>query len=470
VTISASPFAPDLDPSVAVAPATDPWVCASAEALAEGVRRGTVTAGDVAATHLDRVALVEPLVRALVRAFPAPGEPSGPASGRAGLLAGVPVVVKDNIDVAGQPTTSGSAHPCPPADRDAVVVERLRAAGATLLGHGNMDELAMGASTQTSGFGRSRNPWDTRRSAGGSSGGCAVAVAAHEAPLAVGTDTGGSVREPAAQCGLVGMAPSPGLVPTHGVTPFARALDRVGPLARSTGDLALLLAVLASRPELAAATRAAGDPGIAPLRGLRVGLPAELWGSRNRPGVIRQVRLAADTLTALGARVEDVSIPSAGRALATYLALTSAACVETVEAHTRRGPLGAEAARRLQRGRWLRTGGSAELVVAGAARNVLRGQVDAAWATCDLLLSPTMPTTAPVLDAHDAARMADPMEAPYTDCWTVVANLCGLPALTLPVGRSDDGMPVGAMLMAPAGHDAVLLATAAHLEATGIDG
>jgi aspartyl-tRNA(Asn)/glutamyl-tRNA(Gln) amidotransferase subunit A len=444
----------------------------SATRVAALVASREVSVVEVAQAHLDRVAEAEPWVRALVHVDRedvldqarrldvrrAEGHDLGP-------LAGVPVVVKDNVDVRGQVTTCGSKSHGAEARVDAQLTRRLRQAGALLLGRANMDELAMGASTQTSAYGRTHNPHDVRRSAGGSSGGSAAAVAAHEAPLAVGTDTGGSVREPASQCGVVGMAPTPGLVPMRGVVPFAPGLDRAGPLARTVADAALLLGVVGGRPGLASAT---ADPDV---RGLRVGVLEELRSARNQTGVLARLDAVLETLRGLGAEIVPVSAPAAGRALATYMTITSAASVPVLAPYVRSGLAGPEVERRYAWGLELLRENPSPLEVAEVARDILRGQVDAALAGVDVLLSPTMPTTAPLLEGHISPEdLADPMAAPYTDCWTVVANLVGLPALSLPSGRSsDDGMPVGTMLMGPARTDHVLLEVAAALEAAGVD-
>jgi len=447
-----------------------------AHRLAALVGAGEVSAVEVARAHLARVAAAEPWTRALVRVDPedvlaqASGIDVRRSAGRStGALAGVPVVLKDNIDVRGQVTTSGSKVHRPPARTDSEVTRRLRRAGAVVLGRANMDELALGASTQTSAFGRSHNPHDPRRSPGGSSGGSAAALAANEATLSVGTDTGGSVREPASQCGVVGMAPSPGLVPMRGVTPFAPSLDRVGPLARTVADAALLLSVMSGRPELAGCVEGTDDLGV---HRLRVGVPAELRGPRNQQGVVARLDAVVDVLRRLGAVVVPVSAPAAGRALATYMTVTSAAAVPVLTPYVRTGLTGPEVQRRHAWGLELLRELPSPLEVAQVARSILHGQVTAALGVCDVLLSPTMPTTAPLLDGHLATEdMADPLAAPYTDCWTVVANLVGLPAVSVPSGRSpEDGMPVGTMLMGPPRTDSRLLRVAAALEAAGIDG
>ena len=444
----------------------------TATELAALVATRQVSVVEVAQAHLARAGEVEPWVRALVHVDrddvldQARRLDVRRAEGRdLGVLAGVPVVVKDNVDVRGQVTGCGSKALGAVARVDADLVRRLRRADALVLGRANMDELAMGASTQTSAYGRTHNPHNVRRSAGGSSGGSAAAVAAHEAPLSVGTDTGGSVREPASQCGVVGMAPSPGLVPARGVVPFAPGLDRAGPLARTVADTALLLSVLGGRPRLASAT-ADRD-----LRGLRVGVVEELRGSRNQAGVLGRLDAVVATLRDLGARVVTVSAPAAGRALATYMTVTSAASVPVLAPYVRSGLAGAEVERRYAWGLELLREIPSPLEVAQVAQQILHTQVTEALAGVDVLLSPTMPATAPLLEGHTSPEdLADPLAAPYTDCWTVVANLVGLPALSLPSGRSaDDGMPVGTMLMSRPRTDHVLLRVAAALEAAGVD-
>lgn len=446
--------------------------------IARLIRQGEVSAEEVLAAHLLRIAEIDPTIHALVstdadtaleRAAQLDldrrlGRPLGP-------LAGVPFVVKDNIDVRRQTTASGSrAHAGSVAMRDAPVVSRLLDAGAVLIGRANMDELAMGASTQTSAFGATRNPWHLHRSPGGSSGGSAAALAAGLAALSVGTDTGGSIREPAAQCGVVGMAPSPGRVPVEGTVPFAADLDRVGPLGRTVADTAALLAVLAGEPELAAV---ALHPGT---RHLRVGVVAELRGSRNHDGVLARLDAAEALLAELDVEVVPVSIPDGLAALAAYMTITSAACVEPLDPYVRTGHAGDEVVRRWELGRALLRDGADALGAAQRVRERLIAQTRDALTGCDVLLSPTMPTTAPLLFDETAKRghalaedLADPLADPYTDCWTVIANLTGLPALSLPAGLSrDDGMPVGVMLAGRPGADRDLLALAELLSERGL--
>lgn len=444
-----------------------------ATTLARLVRAGEATSTDVVAAHLQRIAQVGTEIHALVQldseaalARAAEIDQTHRLGHDLGPLAGVPFVVKDNVDVRAQTTSCGSrAHAGVVAIRDAPVVARMQDAGAILLGRANMDELAMGASTHTSAFGPTRNPRDLRRSPGGSSGGSAAALAAGLAPASIGTDTGGSIREPASQCGVVGMAPSPGLVPVEGTVPFAPDLDRVGPLGRTVADVAQLLAVLAARPDLATPERDRAAR-------LRVGVVSELCGPRNHPGVLARLDVVRGALADLGVEILPVSVADGLAALNAYMTITSAACVPALEPYVRTGQAGPEVVRRWEYGRDLLRTGQDDLAAAERVRGNLLRQTAAALAECDVLLSPTMPTTAPLLWDETADRrdihaevLADPMHEPYTDCWTVVANLTGLTSLSLPAGCSaDDDMPVGVMLSGAEGSDGGLLALAAALE------
>ena len=420
-----------------------------------------LSAEEVTAAHLRQIEDLNPSMNALVHvdadhalAEAARLDRDLRRGQRPGPLAGVPFAVKDNIDVRGQVTACGSlAHEGVVASADAPVVRRLRRAGAILVGRANMDELAMGASTQTSANGPTRNPVDVRRSPGGSSGGCAAAVASGMVPLAVGTDTGGSIREPASQCGVVGMAPSPGLVPIDGVVPFAPGLDRVGPLARTVEDASAMLAVMAGSPP--------SDESEVP-RHPRVAVVEELVGDRNRPEVLAAFDSWLDRLRGHGVEVLRVSVPDSPGALAAYMTLTSFAALAWLEPYVTSGRAGEELLRRHHYAVELREHGLDILAEAANLQHRLRGQVDEALTHADVLVSPTMPTAAPLLHGSITPEdLADPMADPYTDCWTVVANLAGVPALSVPC--PSEGLPVGAMLMGGAGMDSDLLALAAAL-------
>jgi len=374
-----------------------------------------------------------------------------------GPLAGRLVAVKDNIAVRGAPWSCGSAsrRGLPPAVHDAEVVARVRAAGGVVAGTTNTDELAMGASTETSAWGPTRNPHDPSRTAGGSSGGSAAAVAAYGV-LAIGTDTGGSIREPAAMCGVVGVAPSHGSVPTDGVVDFAPTFDRVGPLAPTVAEAALLHEVLAGRGGLVAAAETGARE---PLTGLTLGVVVPMSGHRNSPEVLERFEAARLALLDLGATVVPVSVPRFGDLLDVYVTVTCVEALPVLEEHAARGPLGEEAASRLRHGRSL--AGTREHAEALAVRDAIRADVASALRACEVLVSPTVPLTAPPLGR---AGMADPLARPRTDWWTVEANLAGIPAASVPSGLGG-GLPVGVQLMSSHGQDARLYRVGAALEA-----
>jgi len=373
-----------------------------------------------------------------------------------GPLAGRWVAVKDNIAVRGAPWAGGSAtRRGPPAAEDAEVVARVRAAGGVVVGTTNTDELAMGASTETSDRGPTRNPHDIARTAGGSSGGSAAAVAAYGI-LALGTDTGGSIREPAAMCGVVGVVPSHGTVPTEGVVDFAPSFDRVGPIAPTVAEAALLHEVVSETSGLVAAARAGARER---LEGVTLGIVVPMSGHRNAADVLERFDVAHEVLLALGATVVPVSVPQFGDLLDVYVTATCVEALPVLEEHAARGRLGEEAASRLRHGRSL--SGTREHREALGVREQIRADVAATLCQCEVLVSPTVPLTAPLLGR---SGMADPLARPRTDWWTVEANLASIPAASIPAGSSG-GLPVGVQLMTSHGEDARLYRVGAALEA-----
>jgi aspartyl-tRNA(Asn)/glutamyl-tRNA(Gln) amidotransferase subunit A len=405
---------------------------------------------------------------------------------RDGRLAGVPLALKDNLADAGQPCGCASRilerYVAP---RTATAVERLRAAGAVVVARTNMDEFAMGSSTENSAYGPARNPHDETRAPGGSSGGSAVAVAGEVVPVALGSETGGSVRQPAALCGVVGMKPTYGRVSRRGLVAFASSLDVVSPFGADVRDAALVTEVMAGLdpgdatsadvpvPDLVAAC----DRGV---RGLRVGLVKECEGSE--PGVAERLAAAADALRAAGAELVDVSIPSVATALAAYHVLAPAEASSNLArfdgvrfgprepaddlaglyARTRSRRFGPEVRRRILLGTFVLSAGYADryYLRAQAARARLTRELTDALATVDLLLTPTSPTVAFPL----GARAADPVAMYLSDVFTVPASLAGLPAISVPCGRSQ-GLPVGAQLVGRPFDEATVFAGAAALEA-----
>ncbi|MBW6455505.1 MAG: Asp-tRNA(Asn)/Glu-tRNA(Gln) amidotransferase subunit GatA [Trueperaceae bacterium] len=468
---------------------------ASARETAAAVRSGRVTAVELAegalaaaasSTSNAFVALAEE--RALARAAAVDAQV---AAGRdPGPLAGVPVAVKDNICTAGVATTAGSAVLrgfVPPYD--ATVVARLEAAGALVIGKTNLDEFGMGSSSETSVFGPVRHPADPHRVAGGSSGGSAVAVAEGVVPLALGTDTGGSVRQPAAFCGVFGIKPTYGRLSRHGVIAYASSLDQVGVFSRDPDDAAVALSAMAGRDPADATTaaRPADEVGPVPvdLRGLRVGRIADLWR-----GVSDGVRAALDGVAArfaeAGATVVDVELPIVEAAVASYYLIAMAEASsnlsrydgtlyglrvgeardghEAVARATRAAGLGREVQRRVLMGSFALSAGYADAYAERAAR-VRRRIADAlqgALAGVDVLLAPTAPTVA----WRQGERLDDPLAMYVADVTTCLANLSGMPALSLPAGAAEDGLPAGAQLIGPAWSEARLLGWARAVTAS----
>ncbi len=447
----------------------------SAHAVATGVACRQRAAVDVVSEALTAIATHEPQVHALLhvaggyalaRAARIDRDGAGGGAGWAPRpLSGVPVVVKDNIAVRGMPLTCGSlAWDAAPPVRDAALVRRLRRAGAIVVGKANLDEFGMGATTETSGFGATRNPHDLTRTPGGSSGGSAAAVAAGEVPVAVGTDTGGSIREPAAQCGIVGVKPSHGSIPISGVVPFAPSLDQAGPLARSVVDAAMLHQAMAGARRGRGLVEAALEGGVdLDLTGHRVGVVTQMAGSANAPGVRARFAAALEVLAGLGADLVEVSLPATSAALEAYYLISSYEALPTLAPCAAGGLLGAEAHRRMLVGEQVAADPDQRaLESAWAVADGLRAAVDQTWADCTLLASPTLPVTAPLL----GRGLDDPLATPRTDCWTVLANLTGIGALSLPAGTCPDtGLPVGLQLMAPHGADTRLYRVAATAEA-----
>ncbi|MGD0685706.1 MAG: Asp-tRNA(Asn)/Glu-tRNA(Gln) amidotransferase subunit GatA [Streptosporangiaceae bacterium] len=473
----------------------------TAAGIAAAVAAGDVSAVEVTRAHLDRIAAVDPGVHAFlhvaadgaVRAARAvderraAGQPLGP-------LAGVPVALKDVFTTTDMPTTCGSrilAGWQPPYD--ATVTSRLRRAGLIILGKTNMDEFAMGSSTENSAFGPSRNPWDLRRVPGGSSGGSAAAVAAFEAPLGVGTDTGGSIRQPGAVCGIVGVKPTYGGSSRYGVVAFASSLDTPGPLARTVLDAALLHEVMSGHdPRDSTSVDAPVPPVVAAARqadvaGLRVGVVTELGGEGYQPGVIARFAEAVELLESLGAKISEVSCPHFSYALPAYYLIAPSECssnlarfdamryglrvgddgtrsAEEVMSLTRAAGFGAEVKRRIMLGTYALSSGYYDAYYGKAqqVRTLITRDFDAAFEQVDVLVSPATPTTAFLI----GERADDPMAMYLADLCTIPSDLAGNAALSVPCGLApEDGLPVGLQVMAPVLADDRLYRVAAAVEA-----
>jgi aspartyl-tRNA(Asn)/glutamyl-tRNA(Gln) amidotransferase subunit A len=406
------------------------------------------------------------------------GQPRGP-------LDGVPVALKDNLCMRGARTTAGSRIlEGFVAPYDATVVERLRAAGAVLLGKTNLDEFAMGSSTEYSAFHRTRNPWDPARVPGGSSGGSAAAVAAGLATLGLGSDTGGSVRQPAAFCGVVGLKPTYGRVSRYGLIAFASSLDQIGPFARDVRDAALLLGAIAGADRRDATCVDVPVPDYTAdlgrdVRGLRLGVPDEYFIEGTDPEVEGAVRRAIEVLAELGATTERISLPTTEYALAAYYLIAPAEASSNLARYdgvkyglrapggrdlidmsgrTRAAGFGAEVQRRIMLGTYALSAGYYDAYYGKAqrVRTLVAGDFQQAFARVDLVVAPTTPNV-----AFKHGEKEDPLSMYLNDVFAVPANLTGLPALSVPCGFTAGGLPIGLQLIGRPFDEARLL-QAAH--------
>jgi len=405
-----------------------------------------------------------------------------------GPLHGIPVALKDNMVTRGLETTASSkilAGYLPPYDGTAVT--RLREGGAVIFGKTNLDEFAMGSSTENSAYGPSRNPWDPERVPGGSSGGSAAAVAAGSALVGFGSDTGGSIRQPAALCGIVGMKPTYGLVSRYGLIAFASSLDQIGPLTRTVEDSVAALEVVGghdpadstSYPGAVPDYRSGLESGVA---GLRVGVVTELNGAGIDPAVQAAVNQTVAQLEAAGATIVELSLPSIEYALSAYYLIAPAECsanlarfdgvryglrrlgenVEEMMSNTRADGFGPEVIRRILLGTYALSAGYYDAFYGQAqrVRTLIIQDFQTAYQQADVLVSPTSPTTAFKL----GDRTQDPLSMYLSDVCTIPSNMSGDPAISVPIGVDADGMPIGFQVMAPALAEPVMFRVAAEVE------
>jgi aspartyl-tRNA(Asn)/glutamyl-tRNA(Gln) amidotransferase subunit A len=473
----------------------------TAAQIAARIASGEVSAVEVTRAHLDRIVAVDPDVHAFLHVAGigalagaeevdrkrAAGQPLGP-------LAGVPLALKDVLTTYDMPTTCGSKILegwRPPYD--ATVTRRLRDAGVIILGKTNMDEFAMGSSTENSAYGPSRNPWDLSRIPGGSSGGSSSAVAAYEAPLAIGTDTGGSIRQPAAVCGIVGTKPTYGGASRYGLVAFASSLDTPGPLARTVLDAALLHEVISGHdPCDSTSVDAPVPPVVAAARqadvgGVRIGVVTEFSGEGYQAGVQSRFSEAVELLESLGAKVVEVSCPHFTYALPAYYLIAPSECssnlarfdamryglrvgddgthsADEVMSLTRAAGFGPEVKRRIMLGTYALSSGYYDAYYGKAqqVRTLITRDFDAAFEQVDVLISPTTPTTAFAL----GERVDDPMAMYLADLCTIPSDLAGNAAISVPCGLApEDGLPVGLQIMAPALADDRIYRVGAAVEA-----
>ncbi len=476
--------------------------------LVEELAAGRATSVDVTQRHLDRIAEVDGQVHAFLHvdaegaleqaaasdARRAAGEPRS-------ALDGVPIAVKDVLATRGLPTTCGSRILegwIPPYD--ATVVRRLREAGLPILGKTNMDEFAMGSSTEHSAFGPTRNPWDLDRIPGGSGGGSAAAVAAFEAPLAIGTDTGGSIRQPGAVTGTVGVKPTYGGVSRYGLVALANSLDQAGPVTRTVLDAALLHEVIGGHDPLdstsidqpvPALVDAVHQGATGDLTGVRIGVVTELGGEGYQAGVLTRFQESVELMVKAGAEVVEVSCPSFVHALATYYLILPAEAssnlakfdamryglrvvpegspsAEDVMRATRDAGFGDEVKRRIILGTYALSSGYYDAYYGQAqkVRTLITRDFEAAFELADVLVSPTAPTTAFKL----GEKIDDPLAMYLNDLATIPANLSGVPGISVPSGLADeDGLPTGVQILAPTMADDRVYRVGAALEALLLD-
>ncbi len=476
------------------------------------LRRGEVSSRDLTVAHLDlaerqdrglhawltidRLRALEAADRADARLAAARTDGAA-AVGALHPLLGIPVALKDLVSVEGGQCTAGSrileGYRAP---YDAHITERLRDAGAVILGKTNMDEFAMGSSTEHSAFGPTANPWALDRVPGGSSGGSASAVAAFHVPLSIGTDTGGSIRQPAALTGIVGLKPTYGRVSRYGIVAFASSLDQIGPFARDARDAAALLHAVAGRderdstsspepvPDALLRLPTGDDEAAASLRGKRLGLPREYFVAGMEPGVEARIREAVAGLESAGAVVEEVSLPHTDYGLATYYIVAPAEASANLARYdgirygrrlgegrevladylaTRGGGFGPEVKRRIMLGTYALSAGyyDAYYLKAQKVRTLIKGDFDALWAKgFDALVAPTSPTVA----FRFGARLEDPVAMYLSDACTLPVNMAGLPGISVPAGLSD-GLPVGLQFIGAPWSEPALLGLARGYEA-----
>ncbi len=455
----------------------------------EGLARRDFSALELTRACLEQIKLVDPKINAFVTVCArealeqADAADRRIAAGDAPALCGIPLAIKDIYATRGVRTTCASRmleNFVPPFD--ATVIEKLRAAGAVFIGKANMDEFAMGSSTENSAFGVTRNPHNVERVPGGSSGGSAAAVAADECLGALGTDTGGSIRLPAAFCGVAGIKPTYSRVSRYGVIAYASSLDQVGPFAKTVRDAAILLGALAghdprdstcaSRPVPDYAAALSGD-----VRGMRIGVPKEYFVAGMEPEVERAIRAALAIYERLGARLVEISLPHTEYAIAAYYIVATAEASANLARYdgiryglrvagdntgelynrTRAAGFGAEVKRRIMLGTFVLSAGyyDAYYLKGQKVRTLIRRDFERAFENCDLIATPVAPTTAFKI----GEKMSDPLQMYLSDIFTISVNLAGLPGLSLPCGFDRDGLPIGMQLIgAPFAEETILRA------------
>lgn len=463
--------------------------------LGEKIKAGEVSAVEAAQAALKRMEQLQPSNNAFITTLSQGALAEAEAVQRRissgeelSPLAGVPMALKDNICTRGIKTSCASkilGDFTPPYD--ATLTEKLKGAGSVLLGKLNMDEFAMGSTSETSCYGPVKNPWDTGRVPGGSSGGAAAAVAAGECWYTIGSDTGGSIRQPASYCGITGMKPTYGTISRYGLIAYASSLDQMGPMARSAADCAAILDLTMGKDrrdgtslEVPAGNLLSGLTGD--VKGMKIGIPADCFGEGLDPEVSKAVREAAEVLRARGAQVEEFALPIMKYVVPTYYIIAAAEASSNLSRFdgvkygwrakdyedltdlynkTRTEGFGSEVKRRILLGTFVLSTGYYDAYYKKAlqVKSVIKNAYDEAFAQYDLLLTPVAPTTAPKL----GESLSDPLKMYLSDIYTVPLNLAGLPGLSMPCGFDAAGMPIGAQLIGPAlGESKVLNAAHAY--------
>ena len=466
----------------------------SAAELAAAIKSKKLSSKEATSAFLKRIAETDGTVKSFLSVNAsalkeAEQRDSELASGKSGPLYGVPVAIKDNMCLAGSKTTCASKILEDfTAPYDATVIEKLKAQGVVFLGKCNMDEFAMGSSTENSAFHTTTNPWDSSRIPGGSSGGSAAAVASRQAPLALGSDTGGSIRQPAACCGIVGLKPTYGRVSRYGLVAFASSLDQIGPFARTTEDCALLMnAVSGYDPKDSTSINRDSADHTAGLKdgvkGLRIGLPSEYFEKDPSAEGVKSVLEAAKVFEKLGAKIEKVSLPHTDYCLAVYYIIATAEASSNLARYdgvhygfrdkdaknlrdmynkTRAKGFGSEVKRRIMLGTYVLSAGyyDAYYLKAQKVRTLIKRDFENVFKNFDLILTPTTPTPAFKI----GEKVSDPIQMYLSDIFTISVNLAGVPGVSVPCGFSAGGLPLGLQLIGKPFEEAAMLRAAYSYE------
>ncbi len=455
----------------------------------ELIDKGEVSPRELIDAIFQRIENVEDKIKAFVTITrDSAYEMLADTEGKKGALRFIPLAIKDNICTMGIPTTCSSKilqNFIPPYE--STVTERLRNEGYILVGKTNLDEFAMGSSTENSGFFTTRNPWATDRVPGGSSGGSAASVAAGECLGALGSDTGGSIRQPAAFCGVVGMKPTYGRVSRYGLVAFASSLDQIGPITKTVADAALLLKIISGHDPCDSTSAPVEVPDFTAslsekISHIRVGIPREYFTEGLDTGVEKSVKEAISLLKTMGCQIRDISLPHTGYAVASYYILATSEASSNLARYdgvkygfrakgkdllemyteTRAMGFGPEVKRRIMLGTYALSAGYYEAFYKKAqqVRTLIKEDFDKAFEEVDIILTPTTPTTAFKI----GEKISDPLQMYLNDIFTISVNLAGLPALSVPCGFSKEGLPIGLQLIGRAFDESLILRVAYHYE------